>query len=236
SAIFYAAGSEQSAFVLFGPPQLGDSLKREKAEERRAPAELDHSSTAAKYAEKPGPNAASKGGPRAPLWIACSRTNNTVADDMLPKRRSPSQEWRSWWRVSPSTSSMVSSNLRPPGGKRKPLKSASASPLRSRKSLSAGASAFFISDGNSGLSTMPKPSSFMSHPMMCSVFPQHHSPLARMRGPARERLLVLCSNKPAAPSPNKAGETNIAGLGSLTRRHRLQRSTVRNKTSAPSLA
>src|SRR6516225_7868918 len=83
-----------------------------------------------------------------------------------------------------------------------------------KKSLSAGASAFFISDGNSGLSTMPKPSSFMSQPMMCSVLRQHHSPLARMRGPARTRFFVLCSKRPAAPSPNSAVETNIAGLGS----------------------
>ena len=83
-AVFHAAGGEHSAFVLSRPPQLGDSLEREKNEKRRAPAELDHSSTAAKYAEKPGPNAANKCGPHAPLWIACSRTNSTVAEDMLP--------------------------------------------------------------------------------------------------------------------------------------------------------
>lgn len=83
-AILDAAGGEQSAFVLFGPPQLGDTLEREKTEKRRAPAEFDHSSTAAKYAEKPGPNAASKCRPHAPLWIARSRTNNTVAEDIFP--------------------------------------------------------------------------------------------------------------------------------------------------------
>ena len=83
---------------------------------------------------------------------------------------------------------------------------------------------------------MPNPSSFMSHPMMCSVFRQHHSPLARMRGPARDPFLVLRRSRPAAPSPNSAVDTNITGLGSLTRRHRLQRSTVRNRTCAPSFA
>src|SRR6516162_652095 len=66
SAVFHAAGSEQPAFVLSRPPQLGNPLEREKSEERRAPTEFDHSSTAAKYAEKPGPNAASKCGPHAP--------------------------------------------------------------------------------------------------------------------------------------------------------------------------
>ena len=59
-------------------------LEREKTEKRRAPAEIDHSSTAAKYAEKPGPNAASKCGPRAPAFSACSSTNSAVADDILP--------------------------------------------------------------------------------------------------------------------------------------------------------
>ena len=59
---------------------------------------------------------------------------------------------------------------------------------------------------------------------------------AGVAGLARAAFLVLCSSRPAAPSPNKAVETNIAGLGSFTRRHKLQRSTVRNKTSAPSLA
>src|SRR5580692_8860471 len=43
-------------------------------------------------------------------------------------------------------------------------------------------------------------------------------------------------NAPAAPSPNSAVDTNIAGLGSLMRRHRLHRSTVRNSTCAPSVA
>ena len=114
-AVFHAPGREQSAFVLSRQPQFGDSLQGDKTEKRRGPVELDHSSTAAKYAEKPGPNAASKCGPRAPLWIACSITNSTVADDMLPWRRSTSYEWRSWSRVSPSTSSTVSSTFRPPG-------------------------------------------------------------------------------------------------------------------------
>ena len=89
STVFRAAGSEQPAFVLPRPPQLGNTLERDKSEKRRArvevdAAEFDHSSTAAKYAEKPGPNAASKCGPHAPCRIARSRTNNAVADDMFP--------------------------------------------------------------------------------------------------------------------------------------------------------
>jgi hypothetical protein len=47
---------------------------------------------------------------------------------------------------------------------------------------------------------------------------------------------VLRNSTAAAPSPNKAPETNIAGLGSLTRKHRLHRSTVRNSTCAFSVA
>jgi hypothetical protein len=42
--------------------------------------------------------------------------------------------------------------------------------------------------------------------------------------------LVLRSTTPAAPSPNSAADTNMAMLGSLTRRQRLQRSMVRNRT------
>ena len=38
---------------------------------------------------------------------------------------------------------------------------------------------------------MPKPSSLMSQPMMCSVPRQQYSPLARMRGPARAPVLRI---------------------------------------------
>jgi hypothetical protein len=131
---------------------------------------------------------------------------------------------------------MVSISLRPPGWNRKPLKSERRKPLRSRKSCNAGASALRISEGSSGLSTTPKPSSLISQPMMRSVCGQQHSPMARMRGPPLAPSAVLRNSTPAAPSPNKAVDTNIAGLGSLTRRHRLHRSTVRNSTCAPSVA
>src|SRR4029079_13725971 len=45
-----------------------------------------------------------------------------------------------------------------------------------------------------------------------------------------------CDASAAAPTPNSAADTNMARLGSLTRRQRLQRSTVRNSTCAPGIA
>ena len=55
------------------------------------------------------------------------------------------------------------------------------SPLRARKSSSAGRSSRRMSEGSSGLSTTPKPFSLMSQPMMCSVSGQQCSPIAMMR-------------------------------------------------------
>jgi len=88
------------------------------------------------------------------------------------------------------------------GMKQKTVEVAEHKSVAFEKIIKRRASAFFISAGNSGLSTMLKPSSLMSHPLMCSVFPQHHSPLARTRGPAREPFWCC-----AAVSPQRRRRT-----------------------------